>query len=415
MSTELAVVSTPRIHAANGAVHIQDLTTADPDVFLIVSTAEDPEAQLQRVLSFGGRALRVTQASIDTTMVEESFAALSTKLGQHIDQASTRLGTAAHQVLHDPNNGVAPQLATWQREVDNLLDATFDPDRRGSAFGKFNEMLTEASDAQLSATRRLLNVDAEDSPVARLLSVIREQVKTIRDEVAKVGEQVAANNATDAATRAMLERTAIKGIGFEAQVADAVTGFAATHGDIAEAVGRIGGSAGGLTGDITVDLDPSATGSVGGRYVLECKDRRRTLRVTLNELDKAATNREAQAAIAVFSRPEHSPVPDPFTVFDNRAIVVLDKDQPDPAALRLACTWARWITQRDSRPDEDRIDGELIRQLLDDARRALVKRTAIRAAHSTALKKIQEAGEHVDEVHDNLADLINRIEDALTS
>jgi hypothetical protein len=73
----------------------------------------------------------------------------------------------------------------------------------------------------------------------------------------------------------------------------------------------------------------------------------------LDELRKASKNRDAHAASAVFSRSDHSPVPDPFTVFDDLAIVVYDKDNPDPAALRLACAWARWIVQRDARGSDE--------------------------------------------------------------
>jgi len=31
-------------------------------------------------------------------------------------------------------------------------------------------------------------------------------------------------------------------------------------------------------------------------------------------------------------------------------LVVYDKDDPDPTALRLACAWARWVVQREARP-----------------------------------------------------------------
>jgi hypothetical protein len=48
-------------------------------------------------------------------------------------------------------------------------------------------------------------------------------------------------------------------------------------------------------------------------YVLECKDRRLSVRAILDELKTAAESRDAQAAIGVFSLPEHCPVEDPFT------------------------------------------------------------------------------------------------------
>lgn len=413
MSAELAPVTETRVFAANGVVHIQDLTTVDPDLLTIVTATTEPEAVVQRALSTGARALSVAQASIDTTMVEEAFAALTKALGQHIAEASTQVSTAASAVLNDPSHGVAASLHTWKREVDDLLDATFNPDRRGSAFGKLDDILTDAADKQLGMTRRLLNPDSEDGPLGRVLGAVREQVKVVLDAVARLSAQVAADRAATTSTAATLERTAIKGLAFEDQVAEAVTGIAAQNGDVAEAVGRISGSTGGCVGDIVVDLRPSTPTAPDGRYVLECKDRYLTLKSILDELSKAATNRDSDAAIAVFSRPEHSPVPEPLQIFDNRIIVVYDKTNPDPLALRLACVLARWITHRSARSDSDHVDADLVGRLIEDARHALSRRTTIRRAHSTATKKIQEAATQIDELYDDLAELMDRIERAV--
>ena len=66
----------------------------------------------------------------------------------------------------------------------------------------------------------------------------------------------------------------------------------------------------------------------------------------LEELDDARSNRDALAAVAVFSRPEHAPSGTAFMYNGNRAIVVLDKDDLADAALRLALMWARWVVRR---------------------------------------------------------------------
>ena len=36
----------------------------------------------------------------------------------------------------------------------------------------------------------------------------------------------------------------------------------------------------------------------------------------------------------------------PLQVYDQTVIVTLDKDCPDPAALHLACAWARRVVRR---------------------------------------------------------------------
>ena len=415
MSAALASVPTPRVFAADGLVHITDVTTADPDLLAIVSSAADPEAVVQRALSTGARALSVAQASIDTTMVEQSFAELTRAFAGHLDQARTQVVGAAGDLLNDPGHGVAASLQTWRREVDALLDATFNPERSGSALGKFDRIMQDSSAKQLKATRQLLNPDADDSPLARVLSGVKEQVSGILDAVARLSEQVAADRASTSAVAATMERSAIKGQAYEDQVVSAVTAVAAARGDVADPVGRVGGTAGNQVGDIVVEVDPAATGGTGGRYVVECKDRRLSVKAVLDELRRASANRDAQAAIAVFSRPEHAPIDEPFSVFDDRAIVVYDKDHPDPASLRLACAWARWIVQRDVSAGDVAFDAELIGKIIDQARQALGRRTNVRRAHAAATKKIQEAAAQVDELHDDLLELIERIERSIES
>ena len=112
-----------------------------------------------------------------------------------------------------------------------------------------------------------------------------------------------------------------------------------------------------------------------------------TVKAILDELRKAVKNRNAHAAIAVYSRADHAPVPDPFTVFDDLAIVVYDKDNPDPAALRLACAWARWIVQRDARGADEGFDAEAVSKAVEEARQALCRGTMIRRAHAAATRR----------------------------
>lgn len=76
--------------------------------------------------------------------------------------------------------------------------------------------------------------------------------------------------------------------------------------------------------------------------------------------------------------------------------------------------WARWVVQRESQPGDQQVDIDDIRALLEDGRSILGRRANIRRAHSFAAKKIQEAGEQVDEMHDGFDEVIEKIEQALS-
>lgn len=413
-AVELAPVSLGRVYTTGGAVYIRDLATADPDLLNLVENASDPESVVQHALSTGARALAIAQASVDTRMVEDSFAKLQAGLQAQIDGAGSTVSAATGDLLHHPTTGVAASLALWRSNIEGLMDSTFNPDRSTSAFGRLDQILAAANQDQLAATRRLLNPDADDSPMARLAATVQSQITTVLQAVALLSDKVAADSAAKAAVSAAMERSAVKGEDYEQKVVQVVTAIAAARGDIAEGTGRATGSTGGLVGDIIVAVDPATIRGARGIYVLECKDRKLSVRAILDELQEAAANRDAQAAIAVFSLPEHCPVPDPFTIFDNRAIVLYDKNAPDPSVLRLACMWARWVVQRESQPGDQQVDVDDVRALLEDGRRILGRRANIRRAHSLAARKIQEAGEQVDEMHDGFSEVIERIEQSLT-
>lgn len=414
MTAQLASLPGPRVYEADGVVHIHDLTSADPDLIKMVAGAGDPEAVVQRALSTGARALAVAQVSVDTAVVENSFAALEAQLRALLDDASARVAGSATDVLDHPERGMAATLGSWKMQVASLLEQTFDPRYSDSAFGKFDTVLRDASERQLSATRRLLNPDADDSPLSRLMTGVRDQVATVLDAVGRLAEQVAADKAATVATARALERSAVKGIAFEEQVVAAVTAIAAERGDVAEAVGRLDGVTGGRVGDIAVHVDPASIGGRSGSYVVECKDRRLSLKATLDELRRAAENREAPAAMAVFSGVDHCPVATPFAVFNDRAVVIYDKEDPDPAALRLGCAWARWIVQREARHGHHGVDLDRVGQLIDEAHRALDRVSTVKRAHTAAIKKIGEASGHVAELNAAVSDVLERIEQALS-
>lgn len=414
MTAQLASIPTSQVYVVDGLVHLNDLASADPDLLRLVVTADHPEAVVQRILSTGARALIVGNISIDTALVENSFAALEAKLRALLDDTTTRVTGGTAEILDHPEHGISASLGSWKAEIAALLEHTFDPRYSDSAFGKLDTVLRDASERQLSATRRLLNPDTDDSPLSRLLSGVRDQVATVLDAVARLAEQIAAGNASAAATAIALERSAVKGMAFEDQVVVAITAIAAERFDVAEAVGFVDGTTGGRVGDIVVQVDPASIGGQSGAYVVECKDRRLSLKSTLDELRRAAENRNALAAIGVFSSHDNCPVPTPFAVFDNRAVVVYHKSEPDPTAMRLACAWARWIVQRDARTNHGGVDLEAVGRLIDEARRALDRVNAIKRAHSAASKKISEASIQVAELNADVITALARIEQALS-
>ena len=95
-----------------------------------------------------------------------------------------------------------------------------------------------------------------------------------------------------------------------------------------------------------MSVSPTDCAGQAASYVVEAKDRALKLGAILKELDEAAANRSAGAALAVFAREAQAPGNEPFQCYGSRAIVVFDKDEQEPLALRLGCAWARWTVRR---------------------------------------------------------------------
>jgi hypothetical protein len=232
---------------------------------------------------------------------------------------------------------------------------------------------------QQATLQRLLNPDTEDSPVARMLAATDSRLVPLADEVRRLREIVVANHATSAA----LERSAVKGQVFEDFIAQVVVDLASSSGDVGEAVGRASGRAGGRIGDIEV-----ACGSA--RYVVEVKDRRITLPAALAEARAAMANRDATAALIVFSGQKTCPISAPFAAFDDVALVQVDKAAPDLLALEVACAWAR------SRAVSAQGCGvlgdlELVAETANEAEQALGRAAAIRRSLGIIRKESDRA------------------------
>jgi len=384
MTAQLSPVDAPCVCIADGIVHIDRVVSSDADLVALVTEAADPVDTVLRVLVVGARAFAYSRTGIDVAVVQHEFAVLAEKF---------------QEILNDPAGGVQARLDSWRDEVVALFTAQFDPDRTSSAIGKFD-----------AATRRLLNPDIEGSPLAHVMSAVGEQIRQVLDAIARLAEQTATEKAAVEAEARTMQLTAIKGLAFEDRVAELVTGIAAMSGDVAEAVGTQPGSNGGKAGDVVVEVKRTA-----GRYAIECKDRKLGLRAALEELGQATVNREAAAAIMVFAQQDQCPVPEPFMVFDKLALLVLDKSQPNLTALRLACAWARTQVLADSGRTIEGLDVAEIRSLVDKGRHILGRITAIRKALATAMNKIQNAGEQVNELDDELSEVLGQIERALAT
>jgi hypothetical protein len=297
---------------------------------------------------------------------------------------------------------------------DGRLGATFDETSKKSAIAKLEALLESARAEQVAAVRRLLDPESDDSPLHHWRSEIVTEVRDRGEAVERLLNDLSFRLGLEQGEAATIDKTAIKGFAYEDVVYAAVESIAAPLQDVPCQVGNEVGAAACKIGDIAVDVDPAfARGD--SRFVVECKDRSVPLKKALDELDLATANRDAQAGVMVFSSQDLIPGREPFQWFDRRAIVVLDKDELDPHALRLAYLWARWVATRDASSPGDDVDVDRLLALIESACRGLKTASTVRGSHTQAKKAIDQAGRQLDLLLVDVQAALDEIQSTLAS
>jgi hypothetical protein len=404
MTAEPTFINPGRVLVADGVVYVREFEEHDDEVVRIVAESSDPADALSQCLRVGARALRAAHVSVDVDVIERSFRDLEARFETRVACAVDEIARNTNELLDEDEGALTSTLATFRSEFDRLLGDTFDAESKVSVLAKIEDLVH-------GAMKGLITPEVADSPIGRLkaelVDTVQREVSDVAEELRRVTEHLGILDATEDA----YELTTAKGFDYEDLVDECVSTLAAGYGDLAECTGKEKGSTASLVGDEVVTLNRDDTHGAEARFALEMKNRPLNLRKTMAELDDAMANRDALAAIAVFRSQEQAPTCVPFQHYDDKAIVVLDPDDEDDSALRLAYMWARWTVRRQlaNREEEAEIDFERVSSLVDDATRALERHTTVKKCHTIAKKSIDQAAEQVSalvtEVHDALDEL----------
>ena len=397
---------------SDGVLMLCGFCDSDPDVVRTIEAHDDPELAVRACLQIGARALRATQATVDTGIVEKAFAALVADFERAASDNVERVIASTDTLVGGEEATIPRLLRSILTETVDKVAGLFDPDSRSSAVALLEETFCKAADDHLAATRRALDPGNDDSPLGRwkteVIETLRQQLGLVLTQVTEVAAAVAAR---DARTEVRMF-TAGKGFDLEERLHIAVSEIACRYGDLAERVGTSSGAGGSKVGDETVQLNPDDTCGRPLAVVFEAKARKLPMARTFSELDRAMTNREAQAGVAVFDRVANSPTGVPFTYFDNKAIVVLE-DGPDIRLLELAYLWARFTVRKAAAEPADGLDPARIGEAIADIQRAMQKASVIRRGLSSAGNGIRQAGEQLDSMDLDIAEALMRLRQML--
>jgi hypothetical protein len=401
---EARIVSFPTSHpcvrVATDRIEVDRLTVTDGPLaaWLAAQPADDHALLVERAIRIGLTALQGTGVTLNVDAVRAEFERFADQSRAANERAAQALEAVLRTNFGDGDGRLPRTLEAFLGDRGKLratVEELFDPGRRDSALGRISGMLETYFDGDASRLARLLDPTRLGSPLHQFRSEVADGFRALQ-------EKLVAIEAAQAARAGERAKSAAKGGDFETLIEDMLADIARGANDLLERTGTDAGDAGrSKKGDFVLTLDPDLCRGSELRVVVEAKDRKVSGREMREELRAAKTNRDAAAALVVFT-PAHAPAGiAPFDVRAGDVYAVIDPADPDPATLQAAVRLARLLALASVRETEAEVDvAEVqaaltsIRECLETVRALKVQLTSIGTTSenvSKALDKLREA------------------------
>src|SRR5262245_21852776 len=325
--------------------------------------------------------------------------------------------------LGDLNRRLEATLEGGGASLAEKIAETFGQDRSDSVQQQIRKIVGEATEQQRLGLLQLLSAEDGSNPLVAIqarmgkavieaeerhraeMSRLREghanearamqkEVAGLRENLARLLEQQQAEQrlaeAEEAGTR--------KGRSFEEVVHAELDELAGAQGDAAHHVGDTSSEAGGKMGDTVVEIG-AGTGPAVATVVFEAKNRKLSKNDVWPELNGAMRERDASYAVLVVAGEDKIPsgLSDLTEYQGNKMIAVLDREDPDPLALRLVYRYVRAQVLAAS-DDRFAVDAAGVRAATEEAQSRLKTVNRIRKSLTNITTSADKAREEVDEM-----------------
>ncbi len=390
----------PAVRVAGDRIDVDRLVLTDGALaaWLGAQPIDDYAILVERALRIGLTALQSVGVTLNVDAVRAEFDSFAAQSRAANEQAAAALEQVLRANFGDDGGRLPRTLEAFlgdRGKLKSMVDELFDPRRRDSAIGRIGTMLETYFDGDGSRLAQLLDPTRMNSPLHQFRTEVDNGFKALH-------EKLVAIEAAQSARAGERAKSAAKGGDFEGLLEGMLGDIARGANDLLERTGNDAGDAGrSKKGDFVLTLDPDLARGCDLRIVIEAKDRRMSGREMRDELRAAKTNRDAAAALVVFT-PEHAPTGiAPFDIRAGDVYAVIDPADPDAATLQAAVRLARLLALATLRESEAEVDlGEVqtaltaIREALEAVRSLKVQLHNIgstSAAVSAGLDKLREA------------------------
>jgi hypothetical protein len=390
----------PSVRVIGDRIDVDRLSLTDGPLaaWLEAQPGDDHATLIERAIRIGLTALQSVGVTLNLDAVRAEFDRFSDQNRAANEQAAAALEQVLRANFADDGGRLPRTLEAFlgdRGKLRSMVDELFDPRRRDSAIGRIGSMLETYFDGDGSRLAQLLDPTRMNSPLHQFRMEMDNGFKALH-------EKLVAIEAAQAARAGERAKSAAKGGDFEELIENLLGEIARGANDLLERTGTDAGDDGrSKKGDFVLTLDPDLARGCDLRVVIEAKDRRMSGREMRDELRAAKTNRDAAAALVIFT-PAHAPSGiAPFDVRAGDVYAVIDPADPDVATLQAAVRLARLLALTSLRESEAEVDlGEVqaaltaIREALEAIRSLKVQLSNIGStstAVSVGLDKLREA------------------------
>jgi hypothetical protein len=344
------------------------LTDGALAAWLAAQPPDDHGILVERALRIGLTALQSVGVTLNVDAVRAEFERFADQSRVANERAAQALETVLRTNFADGDGRLPRTLEAFlgdRGKLKGMVDELFDPMKRDSAIGRISGMLDTYFDGDASRLARLLDPTRLGSPLHQFRIEVADGFRSLQ-------EKLVALEAAQTARASERSKSAAKGGDFEVVIESLLGEIARGANDLLERCGNDAGDNGrSKKGDFVLTLDQDVCRGAELRVVIEAKDRKVSGREMRDELRAAKTNRDAAAALVIFS-PAHAPAGiAPFDIRAGDVYAVLDPADPDPATLQAAVRLARLLAVASIRENEAEVDLAEVQAALTGIRETL--------------------------------------------
>ena len=396
------------VRALDDRLVIENLTVTDERAAQLVrdrqKAGQEPARTVANAIEIGARVLDREDSTAEVDFVRAEFERQAGALRERLTKS----------------------LEAGDQQLSERISKAFDAED-GSVPREFQETLRRALEEQRAALLKQFSAEDGANPltdfkggVVRALKELggryqaeseanRGRIEQLTREIVELKEQDEADRrvaeAEEAGTR--------KGRSFEELVHGEIEALAADH-DAARHVGDTSTESGGKKGDTVVELG-ACDGPALATVVFEAKNRRLSKNDAWAELNAAMSERDAAYAVLVVAGDDKIPAGlEELTEYQgNKMIAVMDRESPDPLALRLVYRYVRAKVLATEGPNLE-VDAAGVRAATEEARAQLKTVNRIRKSLTNITNSADRARGDVDQMVSDVEGCLARVESLIS-